>query len=252
MRRTGRPEPGCVLHGRAGLCRRAFSWRRRNQGAAIVRPQDFMQVDLASEPLREPGKPPLQLFAGGRFAQLLAQQEFAVDQLEGRLVVLADPRWVPVEVGLRRDPLARSAIAAPDRSRAARAIPRDRPRGGPSRRSPSPGTPEHLVSASPEPPGGEVLAVFRAGLFHRPRHQPADRSNVSSISRSCPVPGRLPPDPAIPSQAKTHPHDSHSPFRHQPDTNVRGSTSFTASSRTCQPRPARPSSQVDFRLRGGR
>ncbi len=98
---TNRPS-GSGVPFRIGLIRRPFG---RNQGAAIVRPQDFMQVDLASEPFGESGEPPFQLFAGGRFAQLLTQQEFAVDQLEGRLVVVPYP-WMHKRDRFRRAPLA--------------------------------------------------------------------------------------------------------------------------------------------------
>ncbi len=54
---------------------------------------------------------PVKLFGAGRIAQLLAQQELAVDQLEGGLTFVQEPR-VASKVGLGRNPL--TGAPAPD------------------------------------------------------------------------------------------------------------------------------------------
>ena len=81
----------------------------RGRPSPIHRPfggaEHLVQVNLAPEPLGKSGEPPAQLLGRRRLAPLLAQQVFAVDQLEGRLVVV-DQAGVLRQVGLGRHPLA--------------------------------------------------------------------------------------------------------------------------------------------------
>jgi hypothetical protein len=70
-----------------------------------------MQFELLLEPSGEPRKSPVEFFELGRLAQLLAQEELAIDQLERGFARLLQAR-MKCQIRLRRDPLA--GAPAPD------------------------------------------------------------------------------------------------------------------------------------------